>query len=232
MAQLTVENLSVGYDGVAVCENISFEVNAGDYLCIIGENGAGKSTLMKTLLGLVPPVKGKIVKGADVGGIGYLPQQDTSQSNFPASVWEITLSGCLAKSGFRPFYNKAEKALANEKLEVLGISGLKRKSFSELSGGQQQKVLLARVLCSTDKILLLDEPVTGLDPQATQDLYQTFKELNEKCGTTIIMITHDLNSLRYANKILQVSHGGSVLKSAEEFRGESVADKGAFYELL
>lgn len=219
MSQLNVENLAVGYEGNAVCENINFDINEGDYLCIIGENGAGKSTLMKTLLGLIPPVSGKIAKGEGINGIGYLPQQDTSQSNFPASVWEIVLSGCLAKSGLRPFYNKSEKALALEKIELLGIDKLKRKSFRELSGGQQQKVLLARVLCATDKIMLLDEPITGLDPQATQDLYNTIKKLNEECKTTILMITHDLNSLQYANKILQIKHGECVFyEDAESFR--------------
>lgn len=217
MVELQVENLSVGYDGVAVCENICFTVNAGDYLCVIGENGAGKSTLIKTLLGFVPPVAGKIERAADVGGIGYLAQRDTSRRNFPASVWEIVLSGCLARSGLRPFYNRAERALALKKMEILGIRAIRRKSFGELSGGQQQKVLLARMLCAAEKIMLLDEPVTGLDPSATQDLYETIQKLNKECGTTVLMVTHDMNALRYANAVLQIGHGGSEFSSAEEY---------------
>ncbi|MGN0814646.1 MAG: metal ABC transporter ATP-binding protein [Candidatus Coproplasma sp.] len=225
MVQIKAVNLSVGYEGNAVCKDINFEVNAGDYLCIIGENGAGKSTLMKTLLGLVPPVGGKIERGEGITGIGYLPQQDTSQGNFPATVWEIALSGCVVHSGWRPFFNRAEKALALEKLKLLGIDELKNRSFGELSGGQRQKVLLARVLCATDRIMLLDEPVTGLDPQATLDLYETVERLNKDCGTTVIMITHDLDSLKYADKVLQVGQGKCEFCDARtftenNFRGE------------
>ena len=182
MALLTVKNLSVGYESQAVAENISFSVGEGDYLCIVGENGSGKSTLMKTILGLMPPIKGDIERGDGLrqNEIGYLPQQTEVQKDFPASVKEIVLSGCQARSGFHPFYSKAEKAIAKTNMERMGISDFAKRCYRELSGGQQQRVLLARALCASEKILLLDEPVSGLDPKVTQDLYQLIQKLTQK----------------------------------------------------
>ncbi|MBO4251797.1 MAG: ABC transporter ATP-binding protein, partial [Clostridia bacterium] len=183
-----------------------FDIESGDYIAIVGENGAGKSTLMKTLLGLLPPVSGEIVfgEGLKKNEIGYLPQQTVVQKDFPASVWEVVISGCLSKTGLRPFYNKEEKKAALENIEKMGLTDLKTRSYRELSGGQQQRVLLARALCATKKILLLDEPVSGLDPIVTAEMYELIEKLN-KDGTTIIMISHDIRSaLDYANKILHV----------------------------
>ena len=206
MAQLTCKNLCLGYDGYEVIHNLNFEVNKGDYLCIVGENGSGKTTLMKAMLGLITPVKGRTLTdgGLKRGGIGYLPQQTAVQRDFPASVWEVTLSGCQSRCGLRPFYNKAEKQLAEKNLEKMGLEKLKKRCYRELSGGQQQRVLLARALCATQDILLLDEPVAGLDPKVTSDMYKLIEELNKKYGITIIMITHDIQAVKYADKILHI----------------------------
>ncbi|MFI3227645.1 MAG: ABC transporter ATP-binding protein [Clostridia bacterium] len=192
--QIVCQNLSVGYNNVSVRENISFSIPSGSYTCVVGENGVGKSTLIKTLLGLLPPISGSVTmeNGLKSVDIGYLPQQTQIQKDFPASVFEVALSGCLNKIGLRPFYNKAEKQLAKDMLEKLGILNLAKKSYSQLSGGQQQRVLLARALCATNKILLLDEPTAGLDAVTTDDFYKLIKELNGE-GITIIMITHCLH---------------------------------------
>ena len=206
MAQLKCENLKLGYNSKVVAENISFEVNKGDYLCIVGENGSGKSTLMKTLLHLIKPLSGTIETGDGVlaDEIGYLPQQTEVQRDFPASVKEIVLSGCQSRCGRRPFYNKAEKQLALDAMDKMGISNLAKKCYRELSGGQQQRTLLARALCATQKMLLLDEPVTGLDPIATEEMYSLIKNLNDN-GITIIMISHDVDAaLKYATHVLHI----------------------------
>ena len=206
MAQLKCENLKLGYNSKVVAENISFEVNKGDYLCIVGENGSGKSTLMKTLLHLIKPLSGTIETGDGVlaDEIGYLPQQTEVQRDFPASVKEIVLSGCQSRCGRRPFYNKAEKQLALDAMDKMGISILAKKCYRELSGGQQQRTLLARAFCATQKMLLLDEPVTGLDPIATEEMYSLIKNLNDN-GITIIMISHDVDAaLKYATHVLHI----------------------------
>lgn len=207
MSLLSFENLSIGYDNNPILENLNFSIEQGDYLAILGENGAGKSTLLKTMLGLIKPLSGKIIFHAGVKKteIGYLPQQTVVQKDFPASVWEIVISGCLGKDGFKPFYSKEDKALAESNIKKLGLENLKKRCYRELSGGQQQRVLLARALCSSDKLLVLDEPVTGLDPKVTIQLYDLIDSLNKE-GITIIMISHDLQALQHANKILHLGH--------------------------
>ena len=207
MAQLTCRELSVGYDGKAVVQHLNFEVFAGDYLCIVGENGSGKSTLMKTLLGLQPPVGGRIVTGDGLrkNEIGYLPQQTAAQKDFPASVREIVLSGCQGRCGSRPFYNKKEKKLAADAMGKMQITPLAKRCYRTLSGGQQQRVLLSRALCATRKMLLLDEPVSGLDPKVTAEMYALIQKLNYEDGITVVMISHDLNAaLQYASHILHI----------------------------
>ena len=207
MAQLTCHNLAVGYDGNAVLQGLNFEVRAGDYLCIVGENGSGKSTLMKTILGLQMPVSGRILMGDGLrkNEIGYLPQQTVVQKDFPASVREIVLSGCQGHCGSRPFYNKEEKQLAEENIRKMQIENLSRRCYRELSGGQQQRVLLARALCATRKMLLLDEPVSGLDPKVTAEMYALIQKLNYEDGITVVMISHDLSAaLQYASHILHI----------------------------
>lgn len=208
MALLTVNDLSVGYDAQVVAEHISFSVAQGDYLCIVGENGSGKTTLMKTLLHLMPPLSGSMQMGDGLkqNEIGYLPQQTNVQKDFPASVKEIVLSGCQARGGFHPFYTKEEKELAKKNIERMGIAEYTKRCYRELSGGQQQRVLLARALCASEKLLLLDEPVAGLDPKVTAELYQLIKGLNEE-GLTIIMISHDIAAAaQYASHILHVGN--------------------------
>lgn len=209
MAQLTCQNLRVGYDGKSVLQDLSFEIFAGDYLCIVGENGSGKSTLMKTLLGLQPPISGRILTGDGLrkNEIGYLPQQTVVQKDFPASVREIVLSGCQGRCGSRPFYNKEEKQLAEENIRKMQIDKLSKRCYRELSGGQQQRVLLARALCATQKMLLLDEPVSGLDPKVTAEMYRLIDELNHRDGITIIMISHDIAAaVKYASHILHIGN--------------------------
>ncbi len=206
MAQLLCENLSLGYEGNAILSGLSFSVNPGDYLCIVGENGSGKSTLLKTILGLTPPLMGRIVWGDGLkkNEVGYLPQQTPVQRDFPASVWEIVLSGCQARCGLRPFYSREEKALAARHIERMRLTELKSRCYRDLSGGQQQRVLLARALCATQKLLLLDEPVSGLDPVVTAEMYKLIRSLHSE-GTTVIMISHDIDAaVRYATHILHI----------------------------
>ena len=206
MSLLEVENLALGYEGRTVAEGISFRVEKGDYLCVVGENGSGKSTLIKTLLGLNAPISGSIKRGdwLKARGIGYLPQQTVHQRDFPASVKEIVMSGFAGAAGLRPFLSAAQKAAALDNMRKLGIENIAGRCYRELSGGQQQRVLLARALCAADKMLLLDEPVSGLDPNAAEEMYSVIERLN-KDGMTVIMISHDIAAaLRYATHILSV----------------------------
>lgn len=206
MAQLICENLTLGYNSQTIINDLSFSVNKGDYLYILGENGSGKSTLMKSILRLHKPISGTISTGDDLlrDEIGYLPQQSEFQRDFPASVYEIVLSGCQSRCGKRPFYNRAEKQLAKDNIKKMGLEHLTKRCYRELSGGQQQRVLLARALCATQKMLLLDEPVTGLDVNVTQEMYQLIEQLHQE-GITIIMISHDMEAAKkYATHILTI----------------------------
>lgn len=207
MALLTLRNLSVGYDKDIIVQNLNVTVNAGDYLCILGENGSGKSTLMKTILSLTPPIVGEVIPGEDLSRneIGYLPQQTPVQKDFPASVFEIVLSGCQKASAFQPFYSNADKETARRNMERMQIADLSSHAYKNLSGGQQQRVLLARALCATKKLLLLDEPVAGLDPKVTNELYDLIQRLNKEDNITIIMISHDIGAaVKYATHILHI----------------------------
>ena len=207
MALIKCEGLSLGYDSKEILCGIDFSVNSGDYLCIIGENGSGKTTLMKTILGLHLPMKGSIEFGDGLTNneIGYLPQQTELQKDFPASVFEIVLSGCQTRCGLRPFYNRKEKFIAHSAMQKLGICGISDRCYRELSGGQQQRVLLARALAATKKLLLLDEPTAGLDPKVTSEMYAIIKDLNEKEGISVIMISHDIAAAtEYASHILHI----------------------------
>ncbi len=211
MSQLICSDLSLGYGGNPIIENLDFNVEKGDYLCIIGDNGTGKTTLMKAILGLLKPMAGNITwgDGLKTNEIGYLTQQSEIQKEFPASVKEVVLSGFQNKCGIRPFYTKAEKAKALELMEKLGVKEFSKRCYKELSGGQQQRVLLARALCATEKILFLDEPVTGLDPKISADMYDIVDRLNKEFGVTIIMISHDIEScLEYASHVLKIGTNG------------------------
>lgn len=210
MALITCKNATFGYGGDIVLKKIDFALKGGEYLCIVGENGAGKSTLVKGLLKLIAPLSGSVEYSDGLGAnqIGYLPQQTMIQRNFPASVMEVVLSGRINSMGLRPWYTAKDKKIAREKLSLMGISNLKDKCYQELSGGQQQRVLLARALCAAEKVLLLDEPVAGLDPVATAELYELIDKVNKEMGMTIIMVSHDINaSMEYASHILHLSHG-------------------------
>ena len=218
MPLLECHDLVLGYEGKAIVSGLSFSVGAGDYLCIVGENGSGKTTLMTAILKLKSPLSGRISTGGGLKHteIGYLPQQTVVQKDFPASVSEVVLSGCLNRCGLRPFYNHAEKRMAEENMELLGIAHLAKRCYRELSGGQQQRTLLARALCAARKILLLDEPVAGLDPVATVEMYDLIKKLNDK-GITIMMISHDITaSLKYATHILHIGNQAPLFFGAKE----------------
>lgn len=219
MALIKCTDVALGYEGKPVVSELNFELCKGDYLCIVGENGSGKSTLMKALLGHKNILKGKIEfgDGLQKSEIGYLPQQTEVQKDFPASVREIVLSGCLNSSGFHPFYTKAQRELAAANMERLGITGLAGRCYRELSGGQQQRVLLARALCAAKKLLVLDEPVAGLDPVVTQSLYKLIKEVNDS-GMTVVMVSHDLGAaLTYASHILHISHTPLFFGTKDEY---------------
>ena len=227
MVQLTCQNLTLGYDANIVLKDLNFSVSSGDFLCIIGENGSGKTTLMKTLLGLISPLDGKVVMGNALKSneIGYLPQQTIVQKDFPASVEEIVLSGCQGRCALRPFYNKQEKQLAVQNMERMNITDLKKRCYRELSGGQQQRVLLARALCATKKLLLLDEPVSGLDPKVTLEMYSLIEDINKNDGITVIMISHDIAAaVKYASHVLYV--GKEIFFGAKaEYLQSSIAKR-------
>ncbi len=228
MALLTCQDLCLGYEGREILHGLNFSVEDGDFLCIVGENGSGKSTLMKTILGLVAAHSGSIIfgDGLEKGKIGYLPQQTDVQRDFPASVREIVLSGCSSRLGLRPFYSKQHKQLAQQNIEKMGLTELSKHCYRELSGGQQQRVLLARALCATQKALLLDEPVSGLDPKATANMYELVQKINKQDGITIIMISHDLQAaLEYANKVLHI--GKDIFFGSKQDYIESLGLPGA-----
>ena len=221
MAQLCCKNVGFAYGGETVLSGVNFSVNAGDYLCIVGENGSGKSTLMKGILGLKEPSEGEIVfgDGLKANEIGYLPQQTGIQRDFPAIVGEVVLSGRISGMGHRLFYSRADREAASENLERMGIEELKDRCYMELSGGQQQRVLLARAMCATKKLLLLDEPVTGLDPNAANEMYNLIKLINLCDKISVIMVTHDVHeAVRYATHILHLGHGQLFFGSVEEYR--------------
>lgn len=217
---LKCEHVDFGYENQDAVIDVNIEVNTGDYICIVGENGSGKSTLMKGILGLLKPTAGKILITDELkkAGIGYLPQQTAAQKDFPATVYEVVLSGCLGKRGNRPFYSKKEKDAAEANMERLGIMDLKKHCYRDLSGGQQQRTLIARALCATDKLLILDEPITGLDPSAAQDFYHIVKNLNQKGQVAILMVSHDIaNIVHQADKILHMQQKALFYGTTAEY---------------
>ncbi len=221
MALIKCENVSIGYEGQTVVKDLNFEISTGDYLCIVGENGSGKSTLVKSILGLKAVESGAILFGDGLkqNEIGYLPQQTDVQKDFPASVYEVVLSGRLNSRGFRPFYTAADKQQAYEKMEILGIRDLARQCFRDLSGGQKQRALLARALCATKKLLLLDEPVTGLDPIVTAEFYQLIRRINRESGIAVVMVSHDIESaVEDASHILHLQEKVLFFGTAEDYR--------------
>lgn len=225
MALLTCQNLTLAYEGRPVVKNLTFEVRSGDYLCIVGENGSGKSTLIAGLLGLKKPVSGRISldDGLKQTEIGYLPQQTNVQKDFPASTFEVVLSGRLSSVGLMPFYGKRDKKTALDHMERLGISNLKNKCYKELSGGQQQRVLLARTLCAAKKLLILDEPVTGLDPVVSAELYRLIRSINQEMNMTVVMVTHDIrSSVESATMILHMDQGPLFFGKTEDYIASEV----------
>lgn len=219
MSLIELENLSLGYDGHTVLKELNLSIEEGDFICIVGPNGSGKSTLIKGILGLIKPIKGKVkYNGLKQNFIGYMPQETMVDKEFPASVYEIVLSGTINRLGLNPFYGNEEKEIVNKDLKLLGIENLKNKNFCDLSGGQRQKVLLARSLSATSKLLILDEPSNNLDSKSKKNLYDTVVKLNKDLGITVIMITHDLdhNNL-IGNKILSLRSEEFFYGSTEEF---------------
>ena len=211
---------ALGYEGRPIWEHLTFQVRRGDYLCIVGDNGSGKSTLLKSMLGLLRPLSGEIRLDENLrrGAIGYLPQQTRAQKDFPATVSEVVLSGFLSARGWKFFYTPAQKSQALQHMGKLGILELKDKCYRELSGGQQQRVLLARALCAARSLLILDEPITGLDPAAAQDLYKTLSYLNRKEGMAVVMVTHDLRAaLRSARTVLHIGRSSYFLGTVKDY---------------
>jgi zinc transport system ATP-binding protein len=209
MALITCRDAAFAYEGIPAVWDINFEVEPGDYLCIVGENGSGKSTLLRGLLRLKAPVRGNVFAGGGLKAreIGYLPQHTAARMDFPAGVCEVVLSGRLGMRGLKPFYTKADKAAAEENMERLGVADLRSRCYRELSGGQRQRVLLARALCSAVKMLCLDEPAAGLDPLGSRDLYNLLEKINRGTGLTIIMVSHDIPAaLTYASRILHIKN--------------------------
>lgn len=225
MRILECKNVHMSYDSTKAVNGVSFTVDEGDFLCIVGENGAGKSTLLKGILGLQKLSEGSVsFNGLKRSEIGYLPQKTQVQKDFPAGVAEVVLSGRLC--GNKLFYTSTDKRIARENMEMMKINSIKNKSFNELSGGQQQRVLLARALCATEKLLLLDEPTSGLDPFVTEDMYKLIEHLNKEHGVTVIMVTHDIKgSLKYADKILCMEHDGDFFGTTEEYLKTDAAKK-------
>ncbi|MDD3193565.1 MAG: metal ABC transporter ATP-binding protein [Oscillospiraceae bacterium] len=227
MALITCENVSLAYENNIVLSDLSFAVQAGMYLCIVGENGSGKSTLVKALLSLKRPTQGSIHFGDGLrqNEIGYLPQQTGAQKDFSASVWEVVQSGCINQNGCSPFYSARQKQMAQTNLERMALWDLRRRSYQELSGGQQQRVLLARALCATRKLLLLDEPVAGLDPMAAQEMYRLIQALNRE-GTTVIMVSHDIQSaVQYASHILHLHNKPLFFGKTADYLQSDVAKR-------
>lgn len=226
MALITIKNASMGYDGKTILSDMNLKINENDYVCIVGENGSGKTTLMKCLLGLLQVQSGEISYGDGLmqNEIGYLPQQTVLQKDFPASVGEVVMSGCLNKK-HTLFYSKEQKEMAYRNMVLTGVYSLRKKCFRELSGGQQQRAMLARALCATHKLLILDEPVTGLDPKASSDMYALIKNLNDK-GITIIMVSHDITSaVNHASKILHLSRNSYFFGSAHQYLHSDIGKK-------
>lgn len=228
MSQISCKDLILGYEKKAVTAPLTFQVDEGDYLYILGDNGSGKSTLVKTLLGLCKPIGGEMLLGDGLhqNEIGYMPQQTVVQRDFPACVEEIVLSGCLNRMGIRPFYGQGERRLAAQMLDKMEITQLRKKSYRELSGGQQQRVLLARALCATRKMLLLDEPVAGLDPIVTQEFYEVIKKLNREDNITVVTVSHDIPSaMKYATHVLQIGDAKPFFGTVEEYRQSATGAK-------
>ena len=228
MSLITCSGLSFSYENQTVVSGLDFRVEEGDYLCIVGENGTGKTTLIRGLLGLKKPSGGKLLLGDGLKStqIGYVPQQDAVQKDFPASVSEVTLSGCLNARGLLPGYSAAQKKRALENLELLGISDLRKRSFQELSGGQRQRVLLARSLCAAERLLLLDEPTTGLDPLAIEEFYTLMDDLNRKRHMTLIMVSHAIReAVEHADHILHLSQDGNFFGTTQEYRDSAFGRK-------
>lgn len=219
MKLIECNDLCMKYEGISAFEHVSFAIDEGDFLCVVGENGSGKSTLIKGLLGLKQYSSGSIVfNGVKQREIGYLPQQTPAQKDFPATVREVVTSGCLNRNGLSPFYSKNSKARANEMIELMKIGNIVDKSYRGLSGGQQQRVLLARALCATEKLLLLDEPVSGLDPMVTAEMYDAIRSLNREKGVTVIMVSHDIhNAVHCGNKMLHMAQGRYFFGTKEEY---------------
>lgn len=214
------KDITLGYENMTVLEHVSFELKEGDYLCVVGENGAGKSTLIKCLAGLKKPTEGEVEFSDSISrrDVGYLPQQTAIQRDFPASVREVVMSGCLNNSRLLPFYTKADRERAARHMTELGIDTMAEKSYRELSGGQQQRVLLARALCASSKMLILDEPVTGLDPIVTGEIYSIIKQINKKYDMTIIMVSHDVKTaVNSANKILHLKRSVQFFGSTQDY---------------
>ncbi len=224
MNLIECKHVTLQYDRKQVVRDLSFVVEKGVYLCIVGENGSGKSTLLKCLLGLKPQTDGQVIFAPDFTReqIGYLPQKTQVQRDFPAMVQEIVRSGLLGRGKNRLFFTKEDKARADEQMKTLEIWDLRHQSFRELSGGQQQRVLLARALTAADQMLILDEPANGLDPLVTAELYRHVKQQNRQ-GMTVVMVSHDIETaLHSADMVLHLAEEDYFFGTKNEYLRSSL----------
>ena len=221
MAYLTCKNLTLGYEGHAIVSDLNFKVGKGDYLCIVGENGTGKSTLIKTLLHLQDAISGEVMAGDGLKAyeVGYLPQQTVVQKDFPATVEEIVLSGTLAKCGWRPFYSKVEKRMAEEKMKKMDVWNLRKSCYRNLSGGQQQRAAIGRALIYRPAVLLADEPTGNLDRKNSEEILALLKLSNKRYHQTIVLITHDERIALEADRVITIEDG-RILQDSRQSGGE------------
>ncbi len=228
MSIIECRNISAAYDGIKPLSDVTFSIEDKDYLCIIGDNGTGKTTLMKVILGLKHQSSGEIIfNNLSKNQIGYLAQQSELQKEFPASVKEVVLSGCVNRKRFNPFYTKSDKEKAKNAMQTLDILKLKDRCYRELSGGQQQRVLLARAICASDKILFMDEPTTGLDPIMTTEFFNLTEKMNRELGIAIVMVTHDTHcAVKYSKNILCLYKENYFYGKTSDFIS---TDKGKLY---
>ncbi len=227
---IEARDLTLAYEGVTAAEGVSFTLAAGDYLCVVGENGSGKSTLLKAVTGELKPAGGTLTVDPELRrrGIGYLPQQSKIQRDFPATAWEVVLSGCVGREGGGFLWRSVSKKKAADAMELLGIGDLARRTFGDLSGGQRQRALLARAMCASDRLLLLDEPVTGLDPEAAHGMYEAIRRINEERGCAVMMVTHDVGcALREAKSVLSMCRGHSFFGSVAAYERHERLDEAA-----
>jgi ABC-type Mn2+/Zn2+ transport system ATPase subunit len=211
---LTLEHLAVGYGRQVVLPDVNLTLRYGSFTGLLGANGSGKSTLLKTILGIFPPLGGSITlhpKDERKPVLGYVPQRESLDPIYLLSSFEVVLMGVCGRVGAGRFIDRSERDWARQCLKQTGALDLAPKLFSELSGGQKQRVLMARALATKPDLLFLDEPISGIDANASRAIMEVLRELHDQQQLTILMVSHDLNTVRqYAQEVVWL-HQGKVL---------------------